>query len=52
MARDPIVVRYARVVGGFETAAGAFPWTAAVRNKAVGFPLRKKKLMLEGGMIG
>ncbi|KAK6748697.1 hypothetical protein RB195_001360 [Necator americanus] len=28
--------RYARVVGGFETTAGAFPWTAAVRNKATG----------------
>ncbi|RCN43138.1 scavenger receptor cysteine-rich domain protein [Ancylostoma caninum] len=36
VARDPIVVRYARVVGGFETAAGAFPWTAAVKAKATG----------------
>ncbi|KHJ92485.1 trypsin [Oesophagostomum dentatum] len=34
IARDPLVTRFARVVGGFETAAGAFPWTAAVRNKA------------------
>ncbi|KAL6740332.1 hypothetical protein Aduo_013698 [Ancylostoma duodenale] len=36
VARDPVVVRYARVVGGFETAAGAFPWTAAVKAKATG----------------
>ncbi|CAJ0602047.1 unnamed protein product [Cylicocyclus nassatus] len=36
VARDPIVTRYARVVGGFETASGAFPWTAAIRNKITG----------------
>ncbi|VDO23648.1 unnamed protein product [Heligmosomoides polygyrus] len=35
-ARDPLRVRYARVVGGFETVAGAFPWTAAIRIKATG----------------
>ncbi|CAD6195653.1 unnamed protein product [Caenorhabditis auriculariae] len=29
--RDPRKTRVARVVGGFETAAGAFPWTAAIR---------------------
>uniref|UniRef100_A0A1I7X755 SRCR domain-containing protein n=1 Tax=Heterorhabditis bacteriophora TaxID=37862 RepID=A0A1I7X755_HETBA len=35
IARDPRRTRLARVVGGFETKAGAFPWTAAVKIKAV-----------------
>ncbi|CAO4374692.1 unnamed protein product [Caenorhabditis nigoni] len=33
-ARDAARSRIARVVGGFETVPGAFPWTAALRNKA------------------
>ncbi|EFO93130.1 hypothetical protein CRE_09997 [Caenorhabditis remanei] len=33
-ARDAARSRIARVVGGFETIPGAFPWTAALRNKA------------------
>ncbi|UMM29812.1 hypothetical protein L5515_011987 [Caenorhabditis briggsae] len=32
-ARDAARSRIARVVGGFETVPGAFPWTAALRNK-------------------
>uniref|UniRef100_A0A1I7UEG4 Neurotrypsin n=1 Tax=Caenorhabditis tropicalis TaxID=1561998 RepID=A0A1I7UEG4_9PELO len=32
-ARDAAKSRIARVVGGFETIPGAFPWTAALRNK-------------------
>ncbi|VDM57857.1 unnamed protein product [Angiostrongylus costaricensis] len=35
LARDPFHSRLARVVGGFETLAGAFPWTAAIRTKVV-----------------
>ncbi|KAE9420110.1 hypothetical protein Angca_004901, partial [Angiostrongylus cantonensis] len=34
-AHDPLHSRLARVVGGFETLAGAFPWTAAIRTKVV-----------------
>jgi len=33
IARDPRKRRFARVVGGFETLPGAFPWTAAIRKK-------------------
>ncbi|KAK6028799.1 trypsin, partial [Ostertagia ostertagi] len=33
-ARDPLHSRFARVVGGFETVAGAFPWTAEIKVKA------------------
>ncbi|CAI4227910.1 unnamed protein product [Auanema sp. JU1783] len=33
-AKDPARERLARVVGGFETAAGAFPWTAAVKVRS------------------
>ncbi|CAB3409150.1 unnamed protein product [Caenorhabditis bovis] len=33
-ARDAKRSRIARVVGGFETVAGAFPWTAAIRIKS------------------
>ncbi|WKY06359.1 hypothetical protein Q1695_006508 [Nippostrongylus brasiliensis] len=33
-ARNPLHARFARVVGGFDTVAGAFPWTAAIRSKS------------------
>ncbi|CAI5447960.1 unnamed protein product [Caenorhabditis angaria] len=35
-ARDARRARIARVVGGFETQAGAFPWTAALKIKKTG----------------